>query len=468
MALQEELNLILQPYLLGNMWWWGKKTVSAPKKLMVQLRHSSSQQIFNKSQQCAKRHCFRSWVYSESESEVSQPCPTFCDPMDCSLPASSVHGILQARTLEWVAISFTWGSSRPRDRTRVSGIAGRRFNLNEYTLRATKQGLSPQRDCIPGEADMQRKKFFNHLQSYNSCLTPQNWEAPPSSLLLPPLRKQTRRALSVLCGKAAQRRQVEILLCQEGNNDRDESWKKSGYSADESCKESQDGQRARCERGGGLWQDDRVGMGRWLMGEEQSEGCGLGCRSSEGRWSVHFGWRPRMAGMKSFVGLSGPKVLKGSGLDGCSAWHKESHDRCYCQQSGAVSRLGQGAKWRPRESALCFLWAWLEGWWWSEISGMMGAHGKWKIPRGLVAAQLCGDIWAATPHTSSARPHHRGWGSLISLRSSACPKWRESVSTSPGVLYSTEILRIYLWAKLLEIKKCASLFFLLWNKKAAV
>ena len=44
----------------------------------------------------------------------------------------------------------------------------------EYTLRATKQSLSPQRDCIPGGADMQRKKFFNHLQSYNSCLTPQN------------------------------------------------------------------------------------------------------------------------------------------------------------------------------------------------------------------------------------------------------------------------------------------------------
>ena len=51
-----------------------------------------------------------------------------------------------------------------------------------------------------------------------------------------------------------------------------------------------------------------------------------------------------MAGMKSFVGLSGPKFLKGPGLEGCSAWHKESHDRCYCQPSGAVSRLGQGAK----------------------------------------------------------------------------------------------------------------------------
>ena len=40
-------------------------------------------------------------------SEVAQSCPTLCDPMDCSPPGSSVHGILQARILEWVAISFS-------------------------------------------------------------------------------------------------------------------------------------------------------------------------------------------------------------------------------------------------------------------------------------------------------------------------------------------------------------------------
>ena len=50
---------------------------------------------------------------SESESEVAQWCPTLCEPMDCSLPGSSLHGILQARVLEWVAISFSKGSSRP-------------------------------------------------------------------------------------------------------------------------------------------------------------------------------------------------------------------------------------------------------------------------------------------------------------------------------------------------------------------
>ena len=43
----------------------------------------------------------------KSESEVAQSCPTLCDPMDCSLPGSSIHGIFQARVLEWVAIAFS-------------------------------------------------------------------------------------------------------------------------------------------------------------------------------------------------------------------------------------------------------------------------------------------------------------------------------------------------------------------------
>ena len=54
----------------------------------------------------------------------AQLCPTLCDPMDCSLPGSSVHGISQARILEWVAISSSEGSSQPREWTRVSSIAG--------------------------------------------------------------------------------------------------------------------------------------------------------------------------------------------------------------------------------------------------------------------------------------------------------------------------------------------------------
>ena len=48
-------------------------------------------------------------------SEVSQSCPTLCDPMDCSLQGSSIHGIFQVRVLEWVAISFSRGSSPIKD-----------------------------------------------------------------------------------------------------------------------------------------------------------------------------------------------------------------------------------------------------------------------------------------------------------------------------------------------------------------
>ena len=60
----------------------------------------------------------------------------FVTHMDCSLPGSSVHGIFQARVPEWVAISFSRGSSPLRDRTQVSHIAGRHF-----TLWATREAL---------------------------------------------------------------------------------------------------------------------------------------------------------------------------------------------------------------------------------------------------------------------------------------------------------------------------------------
>ena len=55
---------------------------------------------------------------------VTQSCPTLCDPMGCSPPGTSVCGVSQARILEWVALSFSRVSSRPRDRTLVSCIAG--------------------------------------------------------------------------------------------------------------------------------------------------------------------------------------------------------------------------------------------------------------------------------------------------------------------------------------------------------
>ena len=75
--------------------------------------------------------CLQSFPASKEkkESEVAQSCLILCNPMDCSPPGFSIHGIFQARVLEWVAISFSRGSSQPRNWTRVSCIAGRHFTI---------------------------------------------------------------------------------------------------------------------------------------------------------------------------------------------------------------------------------------------------------------------------------------------------------------------------------------------------
>ena len=75
------------------------------------------------------------WV--SEVSEVAQSCPTLGNPMDCSLPGSSIHGIFQARVLEWGAIAFSRRSSRPRDWTRLQHC------------RQTLYHLSHQGSCIP-------------------------------------------------------------------------------------------------------------------------------------------------------------------------------------------------------------------------------------------------------------------------------------------------------------------------------
>ena len=79
--------------------------------------------------------CNQNGVSCIALSEVAQLCPTLCNPMDCSLPGSSVHGIFQARVLEWVAISFfSRESSQPRDQTQGSCIA-----CGFFTVRATRE-----------------------------------------------------------------------------------------------------------------------------------------------------------------------------------------------------------------------------------------------------------------------------------------------------------------------------------------
>ena len=85
---------------------WGKPHASriGTESVLQTLQGSPSARVLNHMRACS----------------VAQLCPSLCDPMDCSPPGSSVHGIFQTRILESVAVSFSRGSSWPRDRTHVS------------------------------------------------------------------------------------------------------------------------------------------------------------------------------------------------------------------------------------------------------------------------------------------------------------------------------------------------------------
>ena len=102
---------------------------------------------------------------------VIQSCPTLCDPRDYSPPSFSVHGILQARILEWDAIPFSSGSSQSRDGTQVTCIASRLFTI--WTTREDQFILRPQ----------ERK---NECEVAQSCPTPYDpmdyiaFQVPPS------------------------------------------------------------------------------------------------------------------------------------------------------------------------------------------------------------------------------------------------------------------------------------------------
>ena len=114
-----------------------------------------------------ERECDRALIqwanWHQWTSEVAQSCPTLCSPMDCSLPGSSSHGIFQARVLEWVAISFSRGSSWPRDRTQVSPTAGRCF-----TVWATREAQTDTKEkCFHW---YERKSFLFLLYFYTNVI----------------------------------------------------------------------------------------------------------------------------------------------------------------------------------------------------------------------------------------------------------------------------------------------------------
>ena len=68
-------------------------------------------------------------MYSKGKVLITQSCPNYCNPMECSPPGFSIHGIFQERILDWVAISFYSGSSRLRGQIQVSRIEGRLFTV---------------------------------------------------------------------------------------------------------------------------------------------------------------------------------------------------------------------------------------------------------------------------------------------------------------------------------------------------
>ena len=127
---------IQKPHYLQVLIWSAEATVKQNKKTSKYTNFWKS--IFFSCYFCLVGFCLILFKWARNrdvagvkvnQSEVAQSCLTLCDPMDCSLPGSSVHGIFQAIVLEWIVISFSRGSSRPRDRTRVSRIADRHFTV---------------------------------------------------------------------------------------------------------------------------------------------------------------------------------------------------------------------------------------------------------------------------------------------------------------------------------------------------
>ena len=122
----------------------GPEARMCPESLRRLLCHGREERVVDKIRMIAKMHnvydlrCCKDFGFYVmngkqlgvlNRREVTQSCPTLCDPMDCSLPGSSLHGIFQTRILEWVFISFSRRSSQTRDWTWVSRITDRCFTV---------------------------------------------------------------------------------------------------------------------------------------------------------------------------------------------------------------------------------------------------------------------------------------------------------------------------------------------------
>ena len=114
---------------------------------------------------------------------VAQSCLTLWEPMECSLPGSSVHGILKARILEWVAISFSRWSSQSRTQTWVSCMTGGFFTI-WATREAVIHGLSTAPNLIPSISSPAQKtatSVFLLLRLWHQKSSPSFSDTPYST-----------------------------------------------------------------------------------------------------------------------------------------------------------------------------------------------------------------------------------------------------------------------------------------------
>ena len=115
-------------------------------------------------------HFFLQCMKVKSESEVAQSCPTLSDPMDCSLPGSSVHGIFQARVLEWGAIAFSRRSSIQSAKTRPGADCGSdhelliaKFRLKLKKVKETSRPFGYDLNQIPYDYTVEVRNRYKGL-----------------------------------------------------------------------------------------------------------------------------------------------------------------------------------------------------------------------------------------------------------------------------------------------------------------
>ena len=114
--------------------------------------------------------------------QLLQSCPTLCDPVDCSLPGSSVHEILPARILKWVAMPSSRGSSWPRDWTHISYFCIGRLKQQCYPIRwETNRGIYT---STPGHQEL--KPTPGHVTSHSG-----HWESRQGKFWKPEKKKSS-------------------------------------------------------------------------------------------------------------------------------------------------------------------------------------------------------------------------------------------------------------------------------------